>query len=35
MPIEGFYRLFSLQQLVKMVNAGLGMLEKQDSLLEK
>ncbi len=35
MSVEGFYRLFSLQQLVKIVNAGLGMLEKQDGMLEK
>ena len=34
MSIEGFYRMFSLQQLVKIVNAGLGMLEKQDRMLE-
>ena len=35
MSVEGFYRLFSLEQLVKIVNAGLGMLQKQDSMLEK
>ncbi len=35
MSVEGFYRLFSLQQLVKIVNAGVKMLDKQDSMLEK
>ncbi len=35
MSVEGFYRLFSLEQLVKIVNAGLGMLEKQDLMLQK
>ncbi len=31
---EEFYRLF-IQQLVKTANAGLGMLERQDRMLEK
>ncbi len=35
MSVEGFYRLFSLQQLVKIVNAGVKMLDKQDKMLEK
>ncbi len=35
MSVEGFYRLLSLQQLVKIVNAGLGMLEKQDETIEE
>ncbi len=35
MSVEGFYRLFSLQQLVKIVNAGVKMLDKQDMMLEK
>ena len=32
MSIEGFYRIFSLNQLVKIVNVGLKMLEKQDEM---
>jgi len=35
MPVEGFYRSFSLNQLVKIVNIGANMLEKQGSMLEK
>ncbi len=33
--VESFYRVFSLEQLVKIVQAGVQMLEKQDQLLEK
>ncbi|MGC8948162.1 MAG: hypothetical protein ACP5OK_02350, partial [Thermoprotei archaeon] len=35
MSIENFYRLFTLQQLVKMATAGVELLEKQDTLLNK
>lgn len=35
MPVEGFYRSFSLNQLVKIVNVGVEMVGKQDLLLEK
>jgi acylphosphatase len=35
MSIEGFYRIFSLSQLVKIVNVGLKMLEKQDETLKE
>jgi len=35
MSIEGFYRSFSLNQLVKIVNAGISMLGKQDIMIEK
>ena len=35
MSIEGFYRIFSLNQLVKIVNVGLKMLEKQDEMSGK
>ena len=35
MSIEGFYRVFSLSQLVKIVNVGLKMLEKQDETLKE
>ncbi len=33
--VESFYRVFSLEQLVKIVQAGVQMLEKQDQLLGK
>jgi len=35
MSLEGFYRSFSLNQLVKIVNVGVSMLGKQDKTLEK
>ena len=35
MSIEGFYRSLSLNQLVKIVNIGSGMLSKQDQMLQK
>jgi acylphosphatase len=35
MSIENFYRLFTLQQLVKMATTGIELLNKQDTLLEK
>jgi acylphosphatase len=35
MSIEGFYRSFSLNQLVKIVNTGISMLGRQDLMLEK
>jgi len=35
MSIEGFYRVFSLSKLVKIVNVGLKMLEKQDETLKE
>jgi acylphosphatase len=35
MSIEGFYRSFSLNQLVKIVNTGISMLGKQDLMLGK
>lgn len=35
MSTEGFYRMLSLEQLVKIVNVGLSMLEKQDAMLGK
>lgn len=35
MPIEGFYRSLSLNQLVKIVNIGSSMLSKQDQSLGK
>ncbi len=33
--VESFYKAFSLEQLVKIVQAGVQMLEKQDLMLEK
>lgn len=35
MSIEGFYRSFSLNQLVKIVNTGISMLGNQDKMLGK
>jgi len=35
MSLEGFYRSFSLNQLVEIVNVGVSMLGKQDKTLEK
>lgn len=35
MSLEGFYRSFSLNQLVKIVNVGLSLLGGQDKMLEK
>ncbi|MGB9717750.1 MAG: acylphosphatase [Thermoproteota archaeon] len=35
MSLEGFYRSFSLNQLVEIVNVGVSMLGKQDKMLEK
>ncbi|MBO3842664.1 MAG: acylphosphatase [Candidatus Brockarchaeota archaeon] len=35
MSIEGFYRSFSAGQLVKIVNLGVNMVGKQDSMLQK
>ncbi len=32
---EAYYRLLSLEQLAKIVNAGISLLEKQDRMLEK
>ncbi len=33
--IEAFYRRLNIEQLIKIVNIGIGMLEKQDGMLEK
>ncbi|MGC8832345.1 MAG: acylphosphatase, partial [Thermoproteota archaeon] len=33
--IDGFYRSFSTSQLVKMVNIGVSMLQKQENMLQK
>ncbi len=35
MPVESFYRSFSLQQLTKIVDVGIGILKKQDIMVER
>ncbi|MBO3798346.1 MAG: acylphosphatase [Thermoproteota archaeon] len=35
MPMDRFYHRFSVDQLVKIVNLGIGMIGKQDSMIEK